>query len=167
MRPRARRWNTCQPQPIITAAPTDGKFDTSRGTIHLILGGGGTGAPLDVYGVKSSERATTGQSHHQETNRPHLALLRGRSPSPARTRWKTPSVARRDTETATALPCLIWILGFRAAKRRSPFATTMLRGRPRPDVHYELFDTLVLAKTGEMQSVDRAAESPSETSTAR
>ena len=46
--------DTCQPNPVMTAEPADGKFDTSRGTIHLILGGGGTSAPLDAYGVNSA-----------------------------------------------------------------------------------------------------------------
>jgi hypothetical protein len=43
--------DTCQPQPIVTREPAAGSFDTSAGTIHLILGGGGTSSPLDVYGV--------------------------------------------------------------------------------------------------------------------
>ena len=43
--------DTCQPQPVMTAEPAAGGFDTSRGTIHLILGGGGTSSPTDVYGV--------------------------------------------------------------------------------------------------------------------
>jgi hypothetical protein len=45
--------DTLQPNPIVTADPADGAFDSSRGTIHLILGGG-TSAPLDVYGVDSA-----------------------------------------------------------------------------------------------------------------
>lgn len=43
--------DTCQPLPVVTHEPEVGGFDTSRGTIHLILGGGGTSSPLDVYGV--------------------------------------------------------------------------------------------------------------------
>ena len=43
--------DTCQPQPVITSEPPDGRFDTRRGTIHLVLGGGGTNAPTAVYGV--------------------------------------------------------------------------------------------------------------------
>jgi hypothetical protein len=42
---------TLQPRPVITSDPPDLTFDTRHGTIHLILGGGGTSAPLDVYGV--------------------------------------------------------------------------------------------------------------------
>jgi hypothetical protein len=43
--------DTCQPQPVLTLEPADGTFDATQGTIHLILGGGGTSSPLDVYGV--------------------------------------------------------------------------------------------------------------------
>ena len=43
--------DTCQPQPVVTHEPAVGGFDTRRGTIHLILGGGGTSSPLDEYGA--------------------------------------------------------------------------------------------------------------------
>jgi Calcineurin-like phosphoesterase/Purple acid Phosphatase, N-terminal domain len=43
--------DTRQPKPVITAEPPNATFDTAQGTIHLILGGGGTSAPLDAYGV--------------------------------------------------------------------------------------------------------------------
>jgi Purple acid Phosphatase, N-terminal domain/Calcineurin-like phosphoesterase len=42
--------DTLQPRPVPQADPASTTFDTSHGTIHLILGGGGTSAPLDVYG---------------------------------------------------------------------------------------------------------------------
>ena len=42
--------DTLQPRPVPQADPASTTFDTSNGTIHLILGGGGTSAPLDVYG---------------------------------------------------------------------------------------------------------------------
>ncbi|WP_213308639.1 purple acid phosphatase family protein [Paraburkholderia sacchari] len=43
--------DTLQPKPAANAQAGANTFDTSHGTIHLILGGGGTSAPLDVYGV--------------------------------------------------------------------------------------------------------------------
>ncbi|MBN3855794.1 metallophosphoesterase family protein [Paraburkholderia sp. Ac-20340] len=46
--------DTLQPKPVAHAQLAQAganTFDTSHGTIHLILGGGGTSAPLDVYGV--------------------------------------------------------------------------------------------------------------------
>jgi hypothetical protein len=39
---------TLRPHPVTTA--DTGSIDTSLGTVHLILGGGGTNAPLDSYG---------------------------------------------------------------------------------------------------------------------
>jgi hypothetical protein len=42
-----------RPRPVTTAASS--VYDTSEGTVHLILGGGGTSAPLDEYGIDSSD----------------------------------------------------------------------------------------------------------------
>jgi hypothetical protein len=44
---------TCRPHPVTTK--DTGTFDTSQGTVHLILGGGGTNANLDEYGVDSKD----------------------------------------------------------------------------------------------------------------
>ena len=44
---------TRRPHPVTTTAAD--RFDTSQGTVHLILGGGGTSAPLDDYGVDTSD----------------------------------------------------------------------------------------------------------------
>jgi Calcineurin-like phosphoesterase/Purple acid Phosphatase, N-terminal domain len=44
---------TLRPQPVATV--DHGVFDTSEGTVHLILGGGGTSANLDDYGVDSRD----------------------------------------------------------------------------------------------------------------
>ena len=44
---------TRRPHPVTTTQATT--FDTSTGTVHLILGGGGTSAPLDDYGVDPSD----------------------------------------------------------------------------------------------------------------
>jgi len=45
---------TLRPRPVMTAV--DGNtFDTSQGTVHLILGGGGTSAPLDQYGFDTAD----------------------------------------------------------------------------------------------------------------
>jgi hypothetical protein len=38
----------------VTTTAAD-RFDTSTGTVHLILGGGGTSAPLDDYGVDTAD----------------------------------------------------------------------------------------------------------------
>ena len=44
---------TRRPHPVTTTAAD--RFDTSTGTVHLILGGGGTSAPLDEYGVDTAD----------------------------------------------------------------------------------------------------------------
>ncbi|MBV9447005.1 MAG: metallophosphoesterase family protein [Streptosporangiaceae bacterium] len=45
--------NTMRPHPVTTT--DSGVFDTSQGTVHLILGCGGTSAPLDSYGLDSAD----------------------------------------------------------------------------------------------------------------
>jgi hypothetical protein len=53
-------WDSVTSAPVDTFRPIPvtthdhGEFDTSRGTVHLILGGGGTNAPLDDYGLDTS-----------------------------------------------------------------------------------------------------------------
>jgi Calcineurin-like phosphoesterase len=49
--------DTRQPRPVITSEPPGGQFDTRAGTIHLILGGGGTNAPTAVYGTTPGSAA--------------------------------------------------------------------------------------------------------------
>jgi Purple acid Phosphatase, N-terminal domain/Calcineurin-like phosphoesterase len=44
---------TLRPHPVTTA--DTGVFDTSRGTVHLVLGCGGTSANLDDYGVDAAD----------------------------------------------------------------------------------------------------------------
>jgi hypothetical protein len=44
---------TNRPHPVTTT--DNGTFDTSKGTVHLILGGGGTNANLDEYGVDAKD----------------------------------------------------------------------------------------------------------------
>ncbi|GGP22674.1 purple acid phosphatase family protein [Silvimonas iriomotensis] len=43
--------DTLQPRPVMLAQTGSSTFDTSHGTIHLILGGGGTSSPADSYGL--------------------------------------------------------------------------------------------------------------------
>ncbi len=44
---------TLRPHPVTTV--DNGSIDTSHGTVHLILGGGGTNAPLDEYGLDPAD----------------------------------------------------------------------------------------------------------------
>jgi hypothetical protein len=45
---------TMRPRPV-TTDPDATVFDTSQGTVHLILGGGGTSAPLNAYGIDARD----------------------------------------------------------------------------------------------------------------
>jgi hypothetical protein len=45
--------NTLRPHPVTTT--DNGVFDTRHGTVHLILGCGGTDAPLDEYGTDAAD----------------------------------------------------------------------------------------------------------------
>jgi hypothetical protein len=48
--------DTMRPHPVTT---TDtGVFDTNLGTVHLVLGSGGTSAPLDKYGIDGADNLT-------------------------------------------------------------------------------------------------------------
>ena len=63
---------TMPPHPV-TTDPDATVFDTSHGTVHLILGGGGTSAPLDEYGID----ATDGQRQAKVFTRPNPPVPTG------------------------------------------------------------------------------------------
>jgi hypothetical protein len=54
---------TLQPNPVVTD-PSVTTFDTSKGTVHLILGGGGTNKPDNSYGGYGLTTTIGGQSVH-------------------------------------------------------------------------------------------------------
>ncbi|CAO5149781.1 acid phosphatase type 7 [Frankia sp. AiPs1] len=45
--------DTLRPRPVVTDASAD-TFDTDKGTVYLVLGGGGTSGPTDTYGATST-----------------------------------------------------------------------------------------------------------------
>ncbi|HMD94815.1 MAG TPA: metallophosphoesterase family protein [Trebonia sp.] len=59
--------DTWRPHPVTTA--DSGTFDTSKGTVYLILGCGGTSANLDIYGVDPADGDTQARVFIQP-NRP-------------------------------------------------------------------------------------------------
>jgi len=59
--------NTLRPHPVTTV--DSGVFDTTKGTVHLILGCGGTSAPLDEYGLDTANGARQAKVFTQ-ANRP-------------------------------------------------------------------------------------------------
>ena len=91
--------NTLRPHPVTTT--DSGVFDTSQGTVHLILGCGGTDAPLDEYGTDAADGSSfPGGRPPAPQRRPRCSPGPTGPPSPRRrastrarrpTRWRTPS----------------------------------------------------------------------------
>jgi Calcineurin-like phosphoesterase/Purple acid Phosphatase, N-terminal domain len=139
--------DTCQPQPVLTAAPADGKFDTSHGTIHLILGGGGTSAPLDAYGVNPA----TGLPQAKVVTRRNRAV-----PAATAGAFTKPGAdavedaiwsARRDSDTGYGIAVFDLDPGVPHGKTSITIRYYHASGADRqPSPDYELFDTLVLSK---------------------
>ena len=124
--------DTFQPNPVVAATDADGASTPARAPIHLILGGGGTSAPLDVYGVDAGDGAAAGQGFHQAE--PPGPGRDRRAPSYAgrRTRSKTRSGRPSATPArATASRCSISTPAMRAARRRSRSTTTTRRAPTR------------------------------------
>jgi hypothetical protein len=139
--------DTLQPTPVVTSLPADGRFDTSRGTVHLILGGGGTSSPLDRYGADP------------ETGRPLAKVITRRNPpvpDGAAGTWSRAGAdavedaiwsARRDTDTGYGIGVFDLDPGVPGG-----FTSITLRyyhavGADRePTSNYELFETVEFAK---------------------
>jgi len=139
--------DTCQPIPVVTTEPADGSFDTSRGTVHLILGGGGTSAPLDIYGVDPAN----GQPQAKIFTKPNRPVpgatagvyIRSGADALEDAIWS----ARRDTGTGYGIAVFDLDPGDRGGKTsitvryyHAPGADTT------PTPNYELFETVVLSK---------------------
>jgi hypothetical protein len=139
--------DTRQPNPVTTSPNADGTFDTTYGTIHLILGGGGTSAPLDVYGVDASDGKPQAKVF-TKPNRPSPGATAGtfvRTPADAveDAIWS----AQRDTSTGYGIAVFDVDPGFPGGKTSITISYYHAPGAdktPTPD--YELFETVVLAK---------------------
>jgi 3',5'-cyclic AMP phosphodiesterase CpdA len=139
--------DTHQPQPITTAEPADGGFDTTLGTVHLILGGGGTASPLDVFGVNPINGVPQAKVITR-ANRPFAGATPGvyvkhSADALEDAIWS----ARRDTTTGYGI-------GVFDVDPGTPDGKTSITIRyyhavqadSAPTAKYELFDTVVLAK---------------------
>jgi hypothetical protein len=139
--------DTCQPQPVMTADPPEGHFDARLGTIHLILGGGGTSAPLDAYGVNARSgvpeakvitkrnRATPGPTPGVFIKPPADALEDAI--------WS----ARRDTVSGYGIGVFDVDPGMPGGKTTITMRYYHAAGADRtPTPTYELFDTIVITK---------------------
>jgi Calcineurin-like phosphoesterase/Purple acid Phosphatase, N-terminal domain len=139
--------DTCQPRPVLTTEPAGGRFDTSHGTIHLILGGGGTSAPLDVYGV-SPQTGLPQAKVITKSNRPVPAptpgvFLKAGADAVEDAIWS----ARRDTATGYGVAVFDLDPGVANGKTSITMRYYHAVGADRsPTSDYDLFDTVVLAK---------------------
>ena len=138
---------TLQPRPVATAPSRDGSFDTSHGTVHLILGGGGTSAPLDVYGNDPAD----GLPQAKVFTRPNRPIpgatagvyVRNAADALEDAIWS----AQRDTGTGYGIAVFDVDPGERGGKTSITIRYYHAPGAdkvPTPD--YELFETVVLAK---------------------
>jgi hypothetical protein len=139
--------DTCQPQPVVTAEPVEGRFEANRGTIHLILGGGGTSSPLDVYGVNPLNGAPQAKVI-TKANRPLPGPVAGTfAKAPADALEDAIWSARRDTITGYGIG--VFDLDPHVADGRTSITMRYYHavGADRTATsRYELFDSVVLIK---------------------
>jgi hypothetical protein len=125
----------------------DGKFDASLGTIHFILGGGGTSAPLDAYGINPANGLPQAKVI-TKANRPIPSATPGRFTRPAADAvedaiWS----ARRDTDSGYGIAVFDLDPGVSGGKTSITIRYYHASGADRaPSPNYELFETLVLVK---------------------
>jgi hypothetical protein len=141
--------DTCQPRPVVTTDPAAGSFDTSHGTIHLIIGGGGTSAPLDVYGVNPGSGAPqakviTRRNQARPGTTPGVFVKPG-ADALEDAIWS----ARRDTVTGYGIAVFDLDPGDPEGRTSITMRYYHAPGAdlgPVPASAYELFDTLVISK---------------------
>jgi hypothetical protein len=140
--------DTFQPNPAADGVRDDGSFDTSKGTVHLILGGGGTSAPLDVYGVDPGDGSPQAKIF-TKPNRP----IPSTTTAGAFTRLPADALedaiwsAQRDTGTGYGIAVFDLDPGDEGRKTSitvNYFHAPGADKTPTPD--YELFETVVLSK---------------------
>ena len=139
--------DTCQPRPVVTSPPAEGGFDTRQGTVHLILGGGGTSAPLDAYGVNPANglpqaKVITRANRPVPGPTPGTYIRRG-ADAVEDAIWS----ARRDTETGYGLAVFDLDPGVPHGKTSITIRYYHAPGADGvPTSDYVLFETVVLAK---------------------
>jgi Calcineurin-like phosphoesterase/Purple acid Phosphatase, N-terminal domain/TAT (twin-arginine translocation) pathway signal sequence len=139
--------DTYQPKPVMTSEPANGRFDARQGTIHLILGGGGTNTPTDVYGVNPTSgspqaKVITKANRPFQGQVPEIFVKHGADALEDAT-WS----ARRNTVTGYG----IGVFDLDPGGANEPTTITMRYYHAPGADHagtsdYQLFDTVVLAK---------------------
>jgi hypothetical protein len=139
--------DTCQPQPVVTSDPPSGVFEAGHGTLHLILGGGGTSSPLDLYGVNphngSPQAKVITKSNRPKPGPVAGVFIKDGADALEDAIWS----ARRDTVTGYGI-------GVFDLDPHLPNGRTSITMRyfhavgadGAPSSHYELFDSVILVK---------------------
>ena len=146
---------TRRPHPVTTV--DRGTFDTTQGTVHLILGGGGTSAPLDEYGIDAADgqreaKIFTKRNAPFETGTPN-AYARAAADAREDAIWS----ASRDTTSGYGLAVFdvdpgeerggattITVTYLHAATADPTNPNTGAHGGPTPD--YSVFETFTLTR---------------------
>jgi hypothetical protein len=146
--------DTMRPRPVTTT--DSGVFDTHVGTVHLILGCGGTSAPLDEYGVDTAD----GQQRAKvftHANRPVLSSTPGVYARPGSDAVEdAPWSAKRDTSTGYGIAVFdvepgghdgetsITVTQYHATGADPVNPNSGVKGAPNPD--YTEFETFTLVR---------------------
>jgi hypothetical protein len=139
--------DTLQPKPVITENPSNAPFDTSLGTVHFILGGGGTSAPLDAYGVNPASGVQQAKVI-TKANRPVPDAMPGVfSKPPADALEDAIWSARRDTDTGYGVAVFDLDPGTAGGTTSITISYYHALGADKNATpKYDLFETVVLAK---------------------
>ncbi|CAG9264089.1 Alkaline phosphatase D [Paraburkholderia unamae] len=140
--------DTLQPRPVTHAQGAGNTFDTSHGTIHLILGGGGTSAPLDVYGVDVGNGNPQAQvftkPNHPVPGTTAGAFVRPTADALEDAIWS----AQRDTGTGYGIAVFDVDPGTHGGKTTITMNYYHAPGADQtPTGNYELFETITLSKS--------------------
>jgi hypothetical protein len=140
--------DTFQPNPAAGAQAVDGSFDTSLGTVHLILGGGGTSAPLDVF-VNDPDNGLPLARVITKPNRPVPsptvpgAFIRRPADAVEDAIWS----AQRDTGTGYGIAVFDLEPNLPGGRTSITIQYFHAPGADKvPNPNYELFETVVLSK---------------------
>jgi Purple acid Phosphatase, N-terminal domain/Calcineurin-like phosphoesterase len=159
---------TMRPHPVTT--DDSGVFDTSQGTVHLVLGCGGTNANLDEYGVDTADGLRQAKVF-TTPNRPHPTATPGvfaRSAADAveDATWS----AKRDPATGYGIAVFdvdpggrdgmtsIKVTQYHALGADPVNPATGAHGAPNPD--YTEFETFTLVRPRSDRDNDRARREP-------
>ena len=147
--------NTLRPHPVTTT--DSGVFDTSQGTVHLVLGCGGTDAPLDEYGADTADgqrqaKVFTRSDRPALTSTPDV-YARAAADAAEDAVWS----ARRDTFTGYGIAVFdvdpgredggetsITVTQYHAVGADPVNPATGAKGAPTPD--YTKFETFTLVR---------------------